>query len=130
MSAAGRLDARALGAVAELGGWLLRAGQLAEARRLWEGIAAAAGHLEAPWRALAMLALVERRYEDCEVAASTAHERRPQAPAPLVLRGEARLRVGRYAEARRDLDAALALTPRSEADRLVLARASALRAVC
>jgi tetratricopeptide (TPR) repeat protein len=119
-------DARTLSAVAELGYWLMRAGQLRDARRLWEGVAADAGHLEAPWRALAVIALREGRFDDGVAAANIACQRRPDSPAPLVLRAEALRAQGRYEEAHRDLQAALALPPRSSDDALVQARARAM----
>ncbi len=121
------MDARSLSAVADLGYALIRAGALADARRLWEGLAAEAGHLEAPWRALAMIALRDGRIEDAVSAATIANQRQPSSPAPLVLRAEALLRTGRYQDAARDLDAALSMAPRRREDLLVLARARALR---
>ena len=115
-----------LSAVAELGYLLMRAGALTDARRLWEGVAAEAGELEAPWRALAVIALRERRYDDCIVAANVAIQLSPVSPAPLVLRAEALRLQGRYAAAERDLGAALALPARGPDDELVIARARAM----
>ena len=120
------LDTRSLAAVAELGYLLMRAGELDDARTLWEGVVGEAGQLEAPWRALAVIALRQGRYDDCVAAANVANQRRPASPAPLVLRAEALRMQGRYADADRDLQAALALRPHFGADHIVLARASAM----
>lgn len=120
------LQGTALAAVAELGYLLMRAGAMNDARRVWEGLAGEAGHLEAPWRALAVIALREGRLDDCIAAANIANQRQAASPAPLVLRAEALRLQGRYADAQRDLQAALALPPRSADDRLVLARATAM----
>lgn len=120
------LEGAPLAAVAELGYLLIRAGAMNDARRVWEGLAGEAGHLEAPWRALAVIALRERRFDDCVAAANIAIQRQPASPAPLVLRAEALRLEGRYADARRDLEAAVALPPRTADDRRVLARARAM----
>jgi tetratricopeptide (TPR) repeat protein len=120
------MTAQQLAAVADLGYLLIRAGELGDARTLWEGVAGVAGHLEAPWRALAVIALREQRYDDCIGAANIAAQRQASSPAPLVLRAEALRCQGRYADADRDLTAALALPPRTPADQLVLARARAM----
>jgi|GEM_PF-3946594 len=116
-----------LSVVAELGYQLMAAGRLDRARRLWEGLAAEAGELEAPWRALAVIALRQGRAADAVNLAGIAHQRKPAAPAPLVLRAEALLLNGQFAEAGRDLDAALQRSPRDPDDALVLRRAGALR---
>ncbi|RMH39251.1 MAG: hypothetical protein D6689_17155 [Deltaproteobacteria bacterium] len=123
------MDDAALSAAADLGYLLMRTGQLEDARRLWEGLAGMVGHLEAPWRALAVIALRERRYDDCVAAANIAAQRRPDSPAPLVLRAEALRHQGRYQEAERDLHAALALPARGADARRVQARARALLGV-
>ncbi len=120
------LQGKPLAAVAELGYLLMRAGAMNDARRVWEGLAGEAGHFEAPWRALAVIALREGRLDDCIAAANIANQRQAASPAPLVLRAEALRLQGRYADAQRDLHAALALPPRSADDRLVLARARAM----
>jgi len=120
------LDIKSLAAVAELGYLLMRAGQLDDARVLWEGLAGEAGQLEAPWRALALIALRQARYDDCIAAANIAQQRKPTSPAPILMRAEALRSQGRYAEAERDVLAALALRPRSRADEVVLARAAAM----
>jgi len=120
------LDATSFGAVAELGDLLIRSGELDDARRLWEGLAGEAGHLEAPWRALAVIALRQRRHDDCIAAANIAQQRKPASPAPLLLRAEALLSQGRYQDAERDLHGALSLPPRSRSDALVQSRARAL----
>ena len=120
------LEGTPLAAVAELGYLLMRAGAMNDARRVWEGIAGEAGHLEAPWRALAVIALREQRFDDCIAAANIANQRQSASPAPLVLRAEALRLQGRYADAQRDLEAAVALPPRTADDRRVLARAAAM----
>lgn len=120
------LDTTSLSAVAELGYLLMRAGRLDDARALWEGLAGEAGHLEAPWRALALIALRQGRPDDCIAAANIAQQRKPASPAPIVMRAEALRLQGRYAEAEADLQAALALRPRCRADQVVLARAASM----
>jgi len=121
------LGARELSAVVELGYWLIRTGSLSEAQQLWEGLAAEVGHLEAPWRALAYVSLRQGRVEECVSHATIANQRKPGAPAPLVLRAEALMRAGRFQEAARDLAAALRLPPRSPLDLSVHERARALQ---
>jgi cytochrome c-type biogenesis protein CcmH/NrfG len=105
MSVAGAAyDAEELLALAALGHALLAEGRLEDARGVWEGLVEIAPRDEAGFRALAVIAARERRWEDVEMLATAALGRRPGAVA-LVLRAEARWRTGRYAAAAADLEA-------------------------
>lgn len=96
------LDDEEKGALAELGYALIREGRYDDARGVWEGLAHLAPTDEAPYRALAVIALREQRWEDAAQLATASLGRRPAA-APLLIRAEAMFRTGRYAECGRDL---------------------------
>ncbi len=120
-------DADELHALADLGYALLTEGRLDDARVLWEGLAAASPRDEAPWRALAVIAARERRWDDVEPLATAALGRYPGAAA-LLLRAEARWRTGRYAEAAHDLEAIARVAPRGVDDQAIQRRAAAVHA--
>lgn len=94
-------------ALAELGYALVREGLWADARAIWEGLAHVAPQDEAPWRALTVIAVYERRWEDAVRLASEALARQETAAARL-LRSEACLRLGRYSDAAGDLERIIA----------------------
>ena len=122
MSAPG-YDADELHALAELGYALQAEGRLADARVLFEGLAAVDPRGEAAWRALAMIAAHEQRWQDVETLTSAALERRPGIAARL-LRAESRWRSGRLAEAAHDLEA-IARAPAHDEDELAMQRRAA-----
>jgi tetratricopeptide (TPR) repeat protein len=127
VAAASVYDADELHALADLGYALLAEGRLADARTLWEGVAMADPQGEAAWRALAVIAARERRWADVEPLATAALGRRPGA-AGLLLRAEARWRIGRYADAALDLEAIARVVPQGEDERAISRRAAALHA--
>lgn len=119
-------DPEELHALAELGYVLIREGRLADARAIWEGLAELTPQDEAPWRALAVIAVREERWDDAIALATAAHGRRPSA-APLLLRAEACWRTGRYAEAARDLAEILrAPAPANDEDAVAIQRRAAV----
>lgn len=124
-----RVDAEAeeRWALAELGYALVREGRLHDARAIWEGLLAIDPTDEAPWRALAVIALREGRWEDVAELASGALERAPS-PAVWLLRAEALCRTGRYADAARDLEQVARAPERDEVDRALKRRAAAVHA--
>jgi len=127
MASADLQDEEARYALADLGYALLGEGCLADARVLWEGLAAADPRSEAPWRVLAVIAAREQRWSEVEALATAALGRRP-GPAAFWLRAEARWRTGRYGEAAQDLEAIARVVPRGEDDRIILRRAAAVHA--
>ena len=121
-------DAEERHALAELGYALVREGRWDDARAVWEGLATIAPADEAPLRALAVIAAYEQRWPDVVALAGAALERRPDAAAALLLRGEALLRTGRYQEAARDLDRLVRLRPADDGEQALRRRAAALAA--
>ena len=116
-----------LHALAELGYALVREGKLEDARGIWEGLATVSPTQEAPFRALAVIALYEKRWEDGVALATAALGRRPSAAA-LLIRAEACVHTQRGTEALRDLEQILGVEPRDDEDTIIARRARVLYA--
>lgn len=114
-------------ALAELGYALIREGQLADARGIWEGLATVSPSQAAPFRALAVIAVYEKRWEDAIALAGAALSRRP-CTASLLLRAQSLIHAQRHAEAASDLEQIVNDRPNSDEEIAIRRRASVLHA--
>jgi predicted Zn-dependent protease len=115
-----------LAAVAEVGYALFRQGQHDLARTVFEGLAALTGR-EYPLRALAAIAVANRRYADALPLLDAAIDRSRAALAGRLLRAEALVHLGRYADAQVDLDWIVRTAPRDDEEEGLRRRAAAMR---
>ncbi|HEY3354070.1 MAG TPA: tetratricopeptide repeat protein [Polyangia bacterium] len=115
-----------LEALADLGYALFRQGQDEPARVVFEGLASLSGR-EYPLRALGAIAVAGRRYDDAVAVLGAAITRHPAGLASRVLRAEALTALGRYAEARADLDWVVGAVARDPEERALQRRAGVMR---
>jgi len=115
-----------LAAVAELGHALFRQGRHDLATSVFEGLLALTGS-EYALRALAAIAVAARRYADALPLLDAAIARERSGLAGRLLRAEALVQLGRFAEAMADLDWIVRAAPRDADEEALRRRATAVR---